>query len=488
MSPARLDRALRSVRDVASSIAPNSVDGLTAGPDESGASQGWRNAGPRLYIFLVVLWFLDLFSPQKLLQYFLPEARPLTWIPELLLWLCAIMWLRGSAPKRGFPAYTRFMVLFLFGTVVAYFHGQWGLARDVDRVMYQLYLLGLITLTICDGPARVRPIFGLYFGFFVWYGIWGLIALGTSPLSASEDPGARDIVFWHQDFVNRDAFGPLMVAGLAYSIYFLQANQAIKTRARTAWGYLCIGLCAVGFVTSFGRGAFLAFLAVSASMWLRSKKKLSVIFALLVVICIAIFAVPQFVDRYVDTMQSITQQGTHSGTGADRAALWSIAWREFLSSPIVGVGTSNFGSGASTVLAPGEVAAGGYTAGRLWGRAAHCAPMTILAEYGLVGVFIAVLLTVDFFRTNRRIRSNAAKVSRQVSNQAGGFPPGYVNAVALGLHGAFLAFCVSGIFYEILYTRLFWIVIVLNRMLYYSSGAALPYESKSRRPSVSHAA
>jgi O-antigen ligase len=475
-------RALGSVREVASSIAADSVDERMAGVDESGASSGWRDAGPRLYVFLVVLWFLQLFSPQKLLQYFLPEARPVSWVPELLLWTCAIMWLRGSAPKRGFPPYTRFMLLLLFGTVVAYFHGQWGLARDIDRYMYQMYLLGLITLTICDRPARARPILGLYFGYFVWFGIWGLLSLKTSPLSATEDPGARVIVFWHRDYDNRDAFGPLMVAGLAYSIYFLQANRAVKTRARTAWAYLSIGLCAVGFVTSFGRGAFLAFVAVGTSMWLRSKRKLGVIVAVLIVIGVATLAIPRLVDRYVGTMQSITRQGTESGTGADRAALWSVAWREFLSNPIVGVGTNNFGSGASTVLSPGEVTAGGYTAGRLWGRAVHCAPMTILAEYGLVGAIIAVLLVVDFFRTNRRTRLNAAKVPSQVLRQADGFPPGYVNAVALGLHGAFLAYCVSGIFYEILYTPLFWNIIVLNRMLYFSSGAALLYEPK--RPST----
>jgi O-antigen ligase len=461
------------------------MNGRAAGVDESGASRSWRYAGPRVYELLVVLWFLELFSPQKLLQYFLPAARPLTWVPEVLLWICTIMWLQGSAPKRGFPAYTRFMVLFLFGTVVAYFHGQWGLARSVDRQMYQLYLLGLITLTICDRPARARPILGLYFGYFIWFGIWGLIGLKTSPISASEDPAARVIVFWHTDYDNRDAFGPLMVAGLAYSIYYLQANRAIKTRARTAWGYLSIGLCAVGFVTSFGRGAFLAFLAVGSSMWLRTKRKMAVIFALLIVIGVATLSVPQFVDRYVDTMQSITQQGTKSGTGADRAALWGIAWQEFLSSPIVGVGTRNFGSGASAVLSPGEVAAGGYTLGRLWGRAVHSAPMTILAEYGLAGAIIAVLLVVDFFRTNRRTRLNAAMVSSPALSQADQFPPGYVNAVALGLHGAFLAFCVSAIFYEILYTPLFWTVIVLNRMLYFSSDAALQYEPK--RPSASRA-
>lgn len=464
----------------------DSMSGRTVRPSASRAYREWRaTVVPRVYELLVVLWFLELFAPQKLLQYFLPLARPVSWLPELLLWVCAIMWLRDSAPKRGFPAYTRFMVLLLFGTVVAYFHGQWGLGRTVDRLMYEPYLLGLVTLTVCDRPARARPILGMYFGYFVWFGIWGLISLKTSPLGASDDPAARVIVFWHRDYDNRDAFGPLMVAGLAYSIYYLQANRAIQTRTRTAWIYVSIGLCAVGFLTSFGRGAFLAFIAVCTSMWLRAKRKTVFIIVLLAVMGVATLTMPQFVDRYVGTMQSITQQGTESGTGADRAALWGIAWREFRSSPLVGVGTSNFGSGASTVLSPGEVTAGGYTAGRLWGRAVHSAPMTILAEYGLAGAIVATLLVVDFFRTNRRTRLNAAKVSSEVPSKPGGFPPGYVNAVALGLHGAFLAFCVSGIFYEILYTPLFWNVIVLNRMLYFSSGAAPPYEPK--RPSTRRA-
>jgi O-antigen ligase len=455
------------------------------GTADPGASGGWREAGPRAYVLLVVLWFLYLFAPAKLFQYFLPAARPLTWIPELLLWLCGIMWLRWPTRKRGFPAYTRFMALFLFGTVVAYFHGQWGLARIVDRQMYQLYLLGLITLTICDRPARARPIFGLYFGYFVWFGIWGLISLQTSPISAAQDTSARVIVFWHRDYDNRDAFGPLMVAGLAYSIYYLQANRAIRTRAQMAWGYLSIGLCAVGLVTSFGRGVFLAFIAVGVSIWLRSKRKLALIFALVFAVGVATLSVPQLMERYVDTMQSISQQGTHSGTGADRAALWGIAWQEFLSSPIVGVGTANFGAGATSVLSPWEVTAGGYTLGRLWGRAVHSAPMTIIAEYGLVGAIIALLLIVDFFRTNRRTRMHATKVPSTGLSQTNDYPPGYVNAVALGLHAAFLTFCVSGIFYEIIYTPLFWTVVVLNRLLYFTSGASVSYDPK-RAVSLAH--
>ena len=448
------------------------------GPLPAQKITSWREAGPRLYVLLVIVWFLQLFAPHKLIQYFVAAAQPLTWVPELLLWICGILWLRDRAPKRGFPAHTRFMLLFLFGTVVAYFHGQWGLARVVDRQMYQYWLLGLVTLTVCDRYSRVRPILALYFGYFLWYGIWGIVSLKTSPLGAVEDTSQRIIVFWHRDYDNRDAFGPLMVAGLAYSIYYLQANRAVMTRGRSFLGYLSMALCATGFVTSFGRGAFVAFLVVGASMWIRSKRKLAILRAVAIIVAVALLSMPSLVDRYVETMRSITEQGTKSGTGADRADLWGIAWREFISSPLIGKGTDNFGAGAATVLLPGEVTPGGYTAGRLWGRAVHSAPMTIIAEYGLLGVMVAVGLLLDFFRTNRRIRRHASAAADPDGTQTGEFPPGYVGAMALALHAAFLTYCVSGIFYEIIYTPLFWNVVALNRMLYYASGASARFENK----------
>jgi O-antigen ligase len=439
--------------------------------------RGWRDAGPRAYVLLVVLWFLCLFAPFKLIPYYVPAARPLSWIPELLLWVCAIQWLRWPAPRRGYPAYTWFMVVLIFGTGVAFVLGNVGVAREVLRVTYQYYLLGIITLTFCTTPERARPILALYFGYFLWYGLWGLISLKISPLGRDVDPQMRSIVPWHTSFDNRDAFGPLMVAGVAYSMYYWHANRAIRTRAQTAWCALSMGLCTLGFITSFGRGALIGFLAAATSMWLRSRRKIAVLAGLAVAIAAFAFIAPQLSSRYLESMETITSEGMSAGTGADRADLWSIAWREFLSSPIVGVGTANYGPAGQRVLSPEEQTAGGYTRGRLFERVPHSAPMEILAEYGLFGVAVTLVLVVDFFRTNRRTRINAAKLAGSCSATPGGFPAGYVHATALGLHAAFLAVCVSSIFYELLYTPLLWTIIVLNRMLYFSSGADLGYQS-----------
>jgi len=466
-------------------IADNVTDG-TAGAQASTSAtsaagsvtvpRSWREAGPWPYQLLVILWFLILLAPFKLIPYYIPPARPLSWLPELLLWVCAFKWLRWPTPKHGYPAYTAFMVLLVFGIAVAYFLGNWGEARGTVRVVYQYYLLGIITLTFCTTAERARPILAIYFASFLWYGVWGLISLKTSPLGANMDPSVRTIIGWHQEYDNRDAFGPLMVAGLAYSIYYLQAHRAIRTRARTALATSSIGLCALGFITSFGRGAFLGFLAAAISMWLRSRRKLTVVVGLIGAILGLSFIAPQLASRYVATMQSITGEGTQTGTGKDRAELWGIAWQEFLSSPMFGVGTSNYGPAAQRVVGAEETTAGGYTLGRLFERVPHSAPMRILAEFGLAGALVACIIVLDFFRTNRRTRAHARTQPDSQADDPEGFPAGYVNATALGLHAAFLSICVSSIFYELLYSPLIWNVIVLNRMLYFASGASVRYQ------------
>jgi len=424
------------------------------------------------YRFVAFLWFLYLFAPAKLIAFYVPAARPVTWLPEFLLWICAIQWLRSPVAKRGYPAYTRFLFLMVVGTVLAFFIGNWGVARETLRQMYQYYLLGLITLTFCSTPQRARPILGLYFGYFLWYGIWGLISLKVSPLSDEINPGARSIVYWHPNFDNRDAFGPLMVAGLAYSIYYFQATKTVRTRIGTAWVALSIVLGIVGFVTSFGRGAFVGFIAAATSMWLKSRRKTAALAVTAVVIVSFSLLAPKLTARYWTSMQTITGEGMDTGTGADRKGLWNVAWREFLWSPIIGVGTSNYGIATQRVVRPDEDVGHGYTQGRLWGRSVHSAPLTILSEYGIIGAVAALLLVGDFFITNRRTRIRGSQPNSEITDEAG-FPPGYLKAITLGLHAAFLTFCVAGIFYEIIYTPLYWTVIVLNRMLYFASGAHL---------------
>jgi len=413
------------------------------------------------------LWILFLFEPFRLIGYYASGLAPLKWIPELLLYGTSLLWVFSSGTKRHLKWFTAFFGLMLLGTVIAFFLGNWGIARLMDRQMFQYYGLGVLTLTFCNSPQRANTVLRVYLLSFLYYGIWGLISLRLAPLADSADPGAREIVYWHIHYVNRDGFGPLMVMGFSLS-YFLYS--AVTTRLMKFLIVLSLVLCFLGIVISFGRGVFLAFLVVLGYIWFRTRHKVLFTVALAVMLVAFVASSPEFASRYWATMKTIFSEGAAAGTGLDRKILWGWAWREFLFSPIFGVGTGNFGIAVFRVVGPSEMVASGYTAGSLWGRVLHCAPMTVLCEYGLVGVTVALFLVRDFFRTNRRTRifaRNLAVPGDTGSDRDNFFsPPSHVVTVSNGLNITFVATLVCAFFYELLYTPLIWHVIVINRLAY----------------------
>jgi hypothetical protein len=444
--------------------------GMQDGPGESSSPPAGPDADTMYvldYRLVICLWFLFLFEPARLITYYIPALRPLKWLPELLLYATCVRWFLSSAPKRHMKWFTAFFGMTLFGTVIAFVFGNWGIARLIVRQMFQYYALGILTFSFCTTPLRTSKILRLYFFSFLYYAIWGLISLQMAPIASDIDPGTRQIVFWHPSFDNRDGFGPLMVMGFVFSFYLYKVlrGRLLKLLA-TATAIFCI----VGIIISFGRGVFLAFIATIVYIWFKTRRKLVMAIALVVIVLVFINAFPEIAHRYWATMQTISTEGTRGGTGLDRKILWGWAWREFLSSPIYGVGTGNFGIAIFRVVSYGEALEAGYTPGRLWGRALHCAPMTVLCEYGLMGAVIMWFLFADVLRTNRRTRKNATRFAGPPgpgdSRYNFLFQPSAVVAVSNGLNAAILAVLVSAFFYELLIAPLLWHLIIINRLLY----------------------
>jgi hypothetical protein len=424
-----------------------------------------------LYFRLVVcLWILFLFEPARLISFYAHALSPLKWIPELLLYGTSVLWLLSRAPKRHMKWFTVFFGLMLFGTVIAFVFGNWGVARLVVRQMFQYFALGVLTFTFCDSPERAGTIVRLYFFSFLYYGLWGLISLKMEPIADEIDPQIRQIVQWHIHFNNRDGFGPLMVMGFAFSFYFY---RAAASRVLKLLAVISLFSCIVGILTSFGRGVFLASIATIGYMWYRAKHKLVGVVLLVAAALVIMYAVPEFMNRYLSTMRTIFSEGTTGGTGLDRKILWGWAWREFLSSPIFGVGTGNFGIAIFRIVSLQEIVAAGYTPGRLWGRSLHCAPMTVLCEYGLVGAAVMIRLLVDSVRTNGLIRRNASDIANLGAPIMGRSPylskPSALSTISIGLMAAFVAVLVSSFFYEILYTPLLWHVVIINQVVFLAS-------------------
>lgn len=434
-----------------------------AGP----VSSSFRHEEPLVgYRITLLIWILFLFDPTRTITHYLPALGPLKWIPELTLYAGVVIWLASPVPKRHLKWFTVFFGLAIFGTVIAFLFGNWGLARLVVRRLFQHYGLAVLTLTFINTPRKAESVLKLYFLSILYYGFWGVLSLGMEPIQDEIDPGVRQIVFWHIDFNNRDGFGPLMVMGLALCFYLVQASRHYMWRILATMATV---FCVIGLVTSFGRGVFLASLVAVLWIWAGARRKVTGIVVMVVAVFLFGTLAPEFSERYFASMQTIFSQGTSSGSGYDRSVLWGWAWKAFLSSPIFGVGTGNFGIAIFNVITPAEIAAVGYTPGRLWGRALHSAPMTVLSEYGLLGATAIIMLCVDFVRKNRYM----VRVAKQSSLSA---PPAGATfdlthaptrlLVARAFMAMFLSLCVAAFFYEILYTNLLWHLVTLNTLVY----------------------
>ncbi len=412
---------------------------------------------------IVLLWFLYLFTPHKLLQYYVPAASPVTWLLEILLFVEIGLYFTTNRERRGYPAFTILMGLTVLGVFMAAIFGNWGRALSVVRTFYQPYLLALLTFAFCTTFQRATAIYKLFFLHLLYFGAWGLASLYYSPLGAT-DPGLRNIIPWHVNYDNRDAFGPLMVIGFVFSAYYM---NAVTPRSRLA--ILSMVLSLLGIVTSFGRGVFLSLLLACGLMWLRAKNKSQ---ALLIVVALAVIgaaAAPNTAERYLTSMGTIFSEGTHKGTGADRKILWTWAARVFMLNPISGVGPANFGIAVFKVVPPGEATQHDYTQGTLWGRALHSTPMTVLSEYGTLGILTMIFLIFDYFRTNAAVRRANREAEAKGTQLVAGFSHNYIDNIALGLQTAFLTLCINSIFYEIFYVALFGHMLALNRLFYFAT-------------------
>jgi hypothetical protein len=432
-----------------------------------GIAEGKDNrTGYRLIMFV---WFLFLFEPARLAAHYVPALFPLRWLPTALLLTAFAYWIAFARKKYHYGWFAAFVGVNLAGTAVAYFGGNWGIAREINRQILQFFFLGLITFSYVDNEKRIARLLAMYFWHILYFALWGLLSLKLEPIDPAIDPGVRKIVFWHPWLDNRDGFGALMVIGIAFSWHYLQAGAGLRKKAAIL---SCLLLCFAGVVMSFGRGVFLATAVTAVFILFQSKKKIAGLL-ILAVSTAAMAGISSFIspeNLYWEKMSTI-ESGMSAGTGADRKNLWSWAWREFLENPVLGVGTGNFGIAALEIVSEEEMIEAGYTRGRLWGRSLHCAPLTILCEYGLVGVSVFIFFVSDFIRTNRMSRrSLAARKKEEIPAEWSN--PGLLFCFQSGLAAAFVAFWVNGIFYEIIYAPFLWNIVVLSRLIHLRSRRA----------------
>lgn len=325
------------------------------------------------------------------------------------------------------------------------------------QVMLSYYTLALATALFVRRPKDALPILGMMAMRFLWWAFWGRL---------------HGAVSWDPNTANPDDFGALMVQGGAICFWFGMATRSRWQR----WLMFALALYSVvGVVTSLARGAFLALVAIGALIWLRSPRKAltggGIVLGALVVILAATARVDSGVQAsrgyrsgtFKEQIMSVFSEGTESGTGAHRVALWGAAIEVWKQHPVFGVGPNNFGVFAAQHFKPGEIE--GYdNVGMLWGLNVHSAYFQVLSEFGLLGTIAFFWLMIDFVLTNRKLRSKDA-VERWKS--MGMDEKLELRSLSCALEGGFVAVVLNNAIYSTFMQPWFIALLAVNRMLWY---------------------
>jgi O-antigen ligase len=416
------------------------------------------------FLLLLTVWVVSIFEPHWRLATL--GLTPLLKTRLLLMIALTVTLVVGIPMVKAWSDRFHWHVPLLAFMSVAVVNMPWILNRGMARewlkewILAWILIVGLVTLV--NSVRRSELIMVLYGFGFLWFGLWGA-------------PHGR--VLWHHVLSNADGFGAFMVIGLGFSSFMVVALPK-------GWVRLVMmataAVCVVGVVSSFARGAFLAAVAIFGLVWLRSPRKGATLAAgvggalILVVAALVLHG-----DAFWAEIQSVFEDGTSSGTGADRWALWTAAWQVFEQRPILGAGPQNWGVYAAQFFDIGEV--GGRYAnnpGTLYNRSLHNMYVQILSEMGIVGVSLFLWILIDFWRRNAALRT--AEAARRWKEKGGRMQ---LRFAAIALELAMVGFLTIAMVYSTAGKHWFFTIQGMNLLLYsHVFGRARPGHQRVPQP------
>lgn len=315
-----------------------------------------------------------------------------------------------------------------------------GLSRGSLKILVYMVVLFSASAALLDSPSKLIVILKIYLISFAWMSIQGI-------------PSGK--VSWHPLLANEDSYGPLMVMAMVFSYFFANATSSRKWRLIAySVGFLSV----LGLIFSFARGAGLAGAVVVGYIIMYSphnKFRTMAVLVLAAVLILPLAATVVPLDSYINEIQSSSEGDTV------RTALWRLAWNVFLESPIYGVGASNFGVVASRIADAETIRGVWNDPGNLYGLAVHNATIQILAEEGIIGVTLWIVMIVGFFQRVRLLHTVGA-IARWKNQGGEGLD---LSLIARGLEGAMIGYLATSIFYNQLYIHWFWALITIGYIL-----------------------
>ena len=308
-----------------------------------------------------------------------------------------------------------------------------------------LILVGYFAIThILQNERDLRIFLGWLVGIHIYLAIKGI--LGYTEREFTESGYKSTGVVGGSFLGDENDVALALIVVLPFAMYLFREARAVPSRI--FWGVGAVAIL-LTIVLTFSRGGFVGLVAM-VLYWVgasRYRGKAIGALALAAILVIAV-APPQYWAR----ISTITQ--ADEGTAQLRQYYWAADRRMFFDSPIWGVGGNNSG-----LLMP-EYAFDFPPEERpnQWGRASHSLYFQLLAEFGLVGVFLIGTVLVSNFRDLTQI-SALGRNAR---------PSASIAQLAKCLRVSWVGFLVSAAFLSVLgYPHLYYLTaltVVVQRL------------------------
>jgi O-antigen ligase len=374
-------------------------------------------------LMLVWIWF----------EYGRP-ANPLN-IPLVISVVLLVSWLMKK--DKRWSRQSSLLVAFLAVIAVGV-----PLAANTFSAFWALY--GMATILVCIGlplPSLVTSVRTLRLWIYtfvavaLYVGTWATFNGGYGPSGAA---GGQD-----ENYVA--AMMGMAVAFAYFSIFAAKTRLAKLVLA----GSILVFLAAMAAEQDVSRGGFLGLCAVFLYCLARSPRK----WVGVVVIAVILAVVVPFVgSNYWNEISTISD--VNEGTADLRLEIWQIGIRMWQANPIFGVGAGNF----RWLVGAYESAEQLEKYGRDLGGSiiAHSLFVELLAELGIAGALVLLLLLVRTFKDLRQVVRSSGPLAGGTSGDALELRC-YADAVT----GAVIACLVNGAFLSLLYYSYLWLFVML---------------------------
>lgn len=379
------------------------------------------------FYLLLFYIFMEYDRPQTLL----PALRflHLSGITILLLALYTIFFGKVKLKDRQTTLFMALLGLMVIHGPIAV-NNYWALIIFIWMTMNFVVFLSLIHFV--DSPEKYDKFIKIWLGIHLFLAIVGIIKHGRGIGGFLGDE--NDLCMTLNMVIPFSFFMALNETGSKRVIYLILTFSFL-----------------LAIISTLSRGGFIGLIAAGIYCWLKTKRKL---LTALIFVVLAIFAAIMAPRQYWDEVRSIGEQGTTSGTGAERIYTWGIGWQMFLENPIMGVGQGNF----QYVFKKYEFEVTGsdepWHGRSVAGRAAHSIYFTLLPELGIIGMILFLWMVYASIKDLKYIKM--VTQDHIIKNPKEKETKQYY--LALALEGSLVAYLVSGAFISILYYPNFWIL------------------------------